>query len=113
MMRLLFSILKTGLLISALLLMGQIPIGPRTVGGHLAHSLYLGVVWVGNSLRESEWFARMSEQKPSDRRASEPPKGIRQGSGRVAMGPKEDGVEKEKITSEDRESLVHLLEETD
>lgn len=134
MMNTLWKITKASLLISLLLLAGQVPVGRRTVGGHLVHSIYEAIVWVGTSLKESEWFAKMSDnEKTTQVQPAAPPAPKpapvqaapvemspieRAHHARVASAPRElmgpvmeykkDG---ETITSSDRDSLLQLLEE--
>lgn len=120
-MKLIRRVLKTALVVSVLLLLGQVPIAGRTVGGHLAHNLYLAIVWVGSSLKEADWFAKMSDsQERSQRSSSQPPAPPtpptatldRPKDDRVAMLFKEElPVEKEKITSEDKQELLKLLDD--
>lgn len=134
MMNTLWKITKASLLISLLLLAGQVPLGKRTVGGHLVHSIYEAVVWVGTTMKESEWFAKMSDSEKTTQ-ASPPPavekkKSIEQAapvekspiekahSARVAIAPsamlgpvREFRNEGETITTSDRDSLLQLLEE--
>jgi len=106
------SILKTTLLISLLLLSGQIPVGERTVGAHLVHNIYKAIVWVGDSLREADWFAKMSDTPAEKEQA-------RMKAGRVAIAPRELSApvevtrpsESEKISPSDRDSLLKLLDE--
>lgn len=112
-MKLLWKVTKTTLLVSVLLLCGQIPIGDRTVGGHLAHQIYVGIAWVSESLRDAEWFAKMSnEDKKTSQTSEETLK-----RNRVAIAPKASPstesigeVEKEAISPEDRSTLVEILE---
>jgi hypothetical protein len=127
----LWKLTKTSLIISLLLLGGQIPVGHRTVGAHLVHGIYEAVVWVGTSLKESEWFAKMSDGVKSTEvtppakvsappaRVVPPPAPLERVPGpriaaapREMMGPKlESKVESEAITPSDRDSLMQLLEE--
>lgn len=127
----LWKLTKLVLIISVLLLAGQVPLGHRTVGAHLVHSIYEAIVWVGTSLKESEWFAKMSDTQKSTEvtpppKVTAPPAKIAPAPAppekilgpriaaapRQMMGPKlETKGETEAITPSDRDSLMQLLEE--
>lgn len=120
MMNTLWKITKAGLVVSLLFICGQVPVGKRTVGGHLVHSIYEAIVWVGTSLKESEWFAKMSDSekttqhsapKPTSAPApikSAPERSVLERAPLVAVAPK---VDSESISPSDRDSLLQLLEE--
>lgn len=130
MMNTLWKITKASLLVSLLLLAGQVPLGRRTVGGHLVHSIYEAIVWVGTSLKESEWFAKMSDAEKTTQQTPPPTiqstpvapvekSPIEKAHGaRVAVAPRsmigprmEPKIDGEAITPSDRDSLLQLLEE--
>lgn len=132
-MKKIWKVVKTVLLISVLLLAGQVPVGPRTISGHLVHSLYEAIVWIGNSLREAEWFGRMSESKRESAEVKKAP-APRVASLAPALRPapradstsdeltervippapavrEEPVIENEQIGRGDQESLIKLLDQ--
>lgn len=60
-MKKILSVLKTGFYIVAILLLGQVPIAQKTVGGHVQHGLIQGMEWSIREFKNSGLYRALGE----------------------------------------------------
>lgn len=61
------KILKNTLWVGLILSLGQIPIGPKTVGRHFIEGLGNSFIWSGHSLLTTKWLAGMDHPEWLDK----------------------------------------------
>jgi hypothetical protein len=100
---------------AVVLLLGQIPLGNRTVGEHFQREVQAGLRWSGDQIRQSHWYGSLSSlpwvggwfqsSAPAVISVAKAPPPVE-----VKKRTHWNRNEEEKISSEDRESLLQLLE---
>jgi hypothetical protein len=103
---------------AVVLLFGQIPVGGRTIGEHFQQQVKQGLVWSGEQIRTSHWYGSLgSVPYIGSWFQSSAPAVFSLADAKVSA-PVETKksvpakrTEDEKITLQDRESLLQLLED--